>query len=343
VVALESQHWNLRDFIGLGDWSVPVAMDLSALPATQEVLGARPCLFLTPWTSLRLFTRLEQAGLLPEQAPPLGSVGLTAAALALRLTSGPLIIGGIDFSFTLDRFHARSTPSHLEGLRRQTRLCPPVNAAAAFRPGVFAAVSKSGLPVRSDPALNTYRGLFEREFGGESRLRDIAGPGLSLGVKTLTAEEAFAVLQAGSPAAVGTSPGRLAGGINTAGNTKAACDGGSSHNGDTAGNSDSTENSGSVGKGGPDRQARRSAMDACMRWERDSLITLRKILTGEEAAGAAGLETLLDECDYLWAHFPDCAGAEGKRPPGTDISFLKRVRMEIDPFIRLWDLALRDL
>jgi hypothetical protein len=147
---------------------------------------------------------------------------------------------------------------------------------------------------------------------------------LSLGVKTMTAEEAFGVLA----------------GIGSEG--KRASDGGVADEGGIAGKGDGTDDGGLAGKGGPDRQAWRSAMEAFMRRERDALINLRRILTGEDAAGTARLEALLDECDYLWAHFPDCAGAEGKRPPGTDISFLKRVRVEIDPFIRLWDLALLD-
>jgi hypothetical protein len=74
--------------------------------------------------------------------------------------------------------------------------------------------------------------------------------------------------------------------------------------------------------------------------EREALIVLRGILTGTASADPAELERRLDDADYLWAHFPDCAGAERRRPPGTDLSFLKRVRVELDPFIRLWDRAL---
>jgi hypothetical protein len=70
---------------------------------------------------------------------------------------------------------------------------------------------------------------------------------------------------------------------------------------------------------------------------------LRGILTGDTIPAPGQLETLLDEADYLWAHFPECAGAGGLRPTGTDISFLKRIRTEIDPFIRLWDLVIREI
>jgi hypothetical protein len=111
AVALESQHWNLRDFTGLGGWKLPLAMDLSALPATGETLGGDVRLFFTPWTAIRLFKRLNAAGFLPPELPPLGSVGLSAVALTLRVSSGPVLTGALDFSFTIDRFHARSSPA----------------------------------------------------------------------------------------------------------------------------------------------------------------------------------------------------------------------------------------
>jgi hypothetical protein len=306
VVALESQHWNLRDFIGAGSWEVPVAMDLSALPATRDVLGGHSFLFVTPWAPLRLFDRLREAGLLPDTLPPLGSVGLTATALALRVSSGPVITGGIDFSFTQDRFHARNTPGHLEGLRRHNRLKGLVTAAA-FRPGVFTARSKSGEPVLCDPAMKNYRELFEQEFSREERLADIAGTGLPLGIRTLSPEAAFARLQdAGKPA---PPPGFA------------------------AGNGMSREGA----------EVRRRTLEALVLRERECLITLRDILTGKGSAPPEDPEKLLDDADYLWAHFPECAGAAGRRPPGTDISFLKRVRTEIDPFIGIFDLLLREL
>jgi hypothetical protein len=296
VVALESQHWNLRDFIGAAV-PIPLAMDLSALPAAGEILGP-PRLFYTPWADLRLFQRLAAAGLLPVQFPPLGSVALSAAAIALSLGSGPVLTGGVDFSFTLDAYHARSTPGHQEKLRRQNRFRDILNAAAAFRPAAFRAGAKSGAPVRSDPALRGYRDLFEREFAGEPRLRDITGGGLPLGPPAVDMAGACEILRAGRG---GNPAGAAGGGAETA------------------------------------------ALRDFARRERDALIALRRILTGEAPAPREELEALLDEADYLWAHFPDCAGTGGRRPPAGDVSFLKRIRAELDPFISLWGLTLGEL
>jgi hypothetical protein len=299
VVALESQHWNLRDFIGIGDWKIPVLMDLSALPATREILGGQTYLFYTPWADIRLFRRLETAGLLPAVFPPLGSVALSATAISLSLGSGPVLTGGIDFSFTLDKYHARSTPGHQEKLRRQNRFRDLLNAAAAFRPGASGAEAKSGAAVRSDPAMRGYRDLFEREFAGEKRLHDIISDGLPLGPLAVDMTAACKILAAAAPAAAGNKAPAAYTPADTGGLRAAAL------------------------------------RDFAVR-ERDSLIKLRNILTGEIPAAPAELEALLDYADYLWAHFPDCAGTGGRRPPGTDISFLKRVRAELDLFIRLW-------
>jgi hypothetical protein len=306
VVALESQHWNLRDFVGLGDWNIPVAMDLSALPATREVLGGQSFLFVSPWAPLRFFSRLEEHGLLPPALPPLGSVGLTAVALACRIGTGPLITGGLDFSFSLDRFHARSTPGSLANLRDHHRLRGIIRGGAAFRPGVFTAPAKNGETLRSDPALRGYRDLFEREFASEKRLVDITGPGLPLGIPAVSLAEARRLLAGSGTAPAGTSGG-----------------------------GESPGPAGEVAK-------KQGPLAAFLDRERETLLRLRRILTGAAAPLPGETDRLLDEADYLWAHFPDCAGAGGRRPPAEDLSFLKRVRVELDPFINLYDRALEE-
>ncbi|MDR3338471.1 MAG: DUF115 domain-containing protein [Treponema sp.] len=333
VVALESQHWNLRDFIGLGDWELPLAMDLSALPATGGLKGGKPYIFFTPWAPLRLFDRLEATGLLPEKIPPLGSVGLSTVFLSLRLGSGPVIIAGIDFSFTVDLFHARSSPSHREKLRLQSRLRPLISGAAAFRKGAGRGLSKSGGTVLTDISLKNYRDLFEREFAPQGgRLRDIAGSGLKLGVETLSLENALGLLETGGGGGAQnsiTEPGEK---------TEAG-----------EGQKPPLPDARPLLPARPLLTAR--ALSAFILKEQEALEELRAMLTGEkvpeagqtEAQFGERLETLLDECDYLWAHFPDCAGTEGRRPGIEDLSFLKRVRVEIDPFLKLWNLARKNL
>ena len=305
VIALESQHWNLRDFVGARGWNAALAMDLSALPATARVLGGPCYTFFTPWTGMAFFGRLEAAGLLPERFPPLGSVGLSAVAAALKLSGGPVIVCGIDFSFSADSYHARSTPGHREKLRGQNRFRGILNQAAAFRAGAFAALSKSGRPVRSDPAMRNYRDLFEREFAGETRLRDVEGSGLPLGLPTLSFAEAVAILRQG--------------------NTRGAA----GPEKPEAGNPEYD-------------RARAAGLREVIGGELGALEQLLRILRGNTAAAPGEIEALLDFCDYLWAHFPECAAA-GRRPTAADTIFLKRIRAEIEPFMGLMEITLREI
>jgi hypothetical protein len=303
AVILESQHWNLGDFAGGRNRKTPAAMDLSALPSSGRVLGGPLFLFATPWTELRLFGRLEGAGLFPTVLSPLGSVGLSAAAIALKAGSGMVLSGGIDFSFTLDSYHARSSPGHLSRLAGGNRFRSLLNTGAAFRKGAFPCLSKNGLPVRSDPAMRSYRDLFEQEFSGEKRLHDISGSGLPLGIKSLSLDEAFDLLSGEGGSPLPPPPAGL-----------------SKYD-----------------------AAKALRLKTFIQGERERLIRLRLLLSGSAPAVTGEPEGLLDECDYLWAHFPECAGAGGRRPPPGDLSFLKRVRAEIDPFLKLWDLSLTSL
>ena len=295
VVALEAQHWNLRDFSGAGAWRIPVAMDMSALPATGGVLGGETYMFWTRWTDLSVFERLSALKLLPAELPPLGSVGLSAVSLALRLGTGLIFTAGMDFAFTLDKYHCRGSPSHGEILKKHTRFGGLYPTAAAARAGVAA---DSGL--YSDPAMENYRRLFGREFAGGGRVFAIAGSGPGLGVERISYDEVIRVMTAASYGG-----------------------GGGGKPAETA----------------PSRSHRlRSFVDR----EEGLLYELLGILKGDSKAGYGRLDSLLDEASYLWAHFPDCAGGSA-RPPSNDIIFLKRVRAEIEPFIKVWDYAAQRL
>jgi hypothetical protein len=296
VVILESQHWNLKDFIGCSGWNVPAAIDISSLPASAKKLGGDGFLFFTPWTQLSIFERLRNADLLPAVFEPLGSVGLTAVEIARRLTKGKIICAGLDFSFTADKYHACGTPGHRGKLNSQTRLARLFNTSV-FEQTSIAAVSKDGQSVHTSPIMKNYRNLFEQEFGGDSRVFDIKGTGLPLGVKTLTVKEAIDLLKMDTEK---FSP---------------RCQDAEERKGETI----------------------TSVLLSFFEDERKRLEELRDILTGEAAADTQRLSVLIEECDYLWAHFPDCGGGckSGRKPNPQDVSFLNRVRVEIDSFLKL--------
>jgi hypothetical protein len=306
VVALEAQHWNLRDFTGMGGWRLPVAMDLSSLPAVSGLLGGETYLFWTRWTELSIFERLSARKLLPVELPPLGSVGLSAVTLALRLCSGPVFTAGMDFSFTFDKYHCRGSPSHSENLRRHTRLGGLYPAAALRALAPLAAPGGEGRQ-RRDGAMKNYKCLFESEFAGTGRVFAIAGSGSPLAVQTLPYEAALREMGRASDG----------GSVNSAGR-------------------DFTVN-------GADPSGKAASLRAFIEGELGLLDELLAILKGVRNAAPGRLDSLLDSAGYLWAHFPDCAGRGGARPPSGSLGFLKRVRAEIEPFIKTWELALTEV
>jgi hypothetical protein len=252
---------------------------------------------MTLWTPLKIFERLKKEGLLPPALPPLGSVGLTAVELARRLTTGKIICAGLDFSFTADKYHARSTPGHRSRLNLQNRFNRLFNPAA-YSQHSTAAVSKSALCVYTNPAMKNYRDLFEREFSVDPRIFDIEGSGLPLGIKTLSMDEVFTFMDKSNSAQINTA----------------------------------NENDGTLTQV-RDVHGQNPELTLFCKNEKKRLKELRSILTGEAAADNERLNILIDECDYLWVHFPDYSA--GRHFDLSDISFLKRIRAEIDPMIKI--------
>ena len=403
AVILESQHWNLRDFTGCREWNVKAAIDFSALPASARVLGGEGFLFMTPWTQLRIFDRLKDAGLLPAVIPPLGSVGLTAVEIARRTSRGNIVLSGLDFSFGLDKYHARSTPGHRAKLNAHTRFRGMFNMSAYA--ASFAAVSKSAVSVRTNHVMQNYRDLFEREFAQDTRLFDISGTGLPLGVKTLSVDEALEILSHGGTENTGYTEGRGKNEFTEKNFTQRRGDAeGTSKRTPSRGVDDNNEmhpqgvdeqnlnvvaqenvtmmnkskasfrmptvrslnipaqeksetcnksrltlvsraRRGEEGKnlnnGLSQNEKRRLLTEKVLSFfkgEKKRLEELRGILSGEAASNHGRLNALVDECDYLWAHFPDCSGGRcpelGDNSPSA-LSFLKRVRAEIDPMVGL--------
>ncbi|MDR2965495.1 MAG: DUF115 domain-containing protein [Treponema sp.] len=249
VVILESQHWNLRDFVGCKGWNVPAAMDLSALPQSGNILAGQGYIFMTPWTELRVFERLKNANLLPNIISPLGSVGLTAMEIAGRITTGKITHAGMDFSFTIDKSHARGTPAHKHKLNNHNRFGGLLDTAA-FGAGIV----RDGVNY-TNPVMRGYKKLFDKEFGGNSKTASPQKP---------------------------------------------------------------------ANKYPPAKED----INNFIKGEIERLQELKDMLSGEKTIQKERLHILINECDYLWAHFPDYAG--GASPNYEDLSFLNRIRIEID-------------
>jgi hypothetical protein len=209
VCVLESQVHNLGDFVPAFCPSMRLLCDLTASPTVLRRFPKRT-FFSSRFYPLELFSRLERFGLLPAALPPLGSVGVSAVQLALRLTRGPVLFAGLDFAFQPGKTHARGAPSHLARLISGGRFHPPgmgIFEALIRRPRLKLQ-GREGSPVVSDLVLRSYALQLQRLVEDAGRVYDLGGQGLPCGAATFGSTAAVDELLDRWAAA--NQPGRVA-------------------------------------------------------------------------------------------------------------------------------------
>jgi len=197
VVALEAQTANLQDFLSGWGAETCLACDISSHPMPPRLFSGRLFFFSSKFAALSIFDRMDKRGLLPLQFPALGSVGVAAVHAALRLTRGPVLLTGLDFSFPGLRTHTRGSPAHIAMLRAAGR-CRPVGLDAYQGLAARSLVTmpdKHGNNVKTDRVLASYRDALKGEVEGEAtRVADIGVEGLALGIRLQSPAETRRIL-----------------------------------------------------------------------------------------------------------------------------------------------------
>jgi hypothetical protein len=193
VVALEAQSVNLQDFIPDRGARALLASDLSSHPSVNRLFPGRLFFFSSRFAPLRIFERLEVAGLCPKAFPAFGSVGVAAVHSALAISASDVYLAGLDFSYPGSLTHARGAPSHLAMLERSTRFRPvgqDFYHALAARSLVRAPDKRGGM-VATDRVMRSYRDtLASRISEAQERVFDIGPCGLDLGARKVGPAEA---------------------------------------------------------------------------------------------------------------------------------------------------------
>lgn len=192
VVVQESQFYNLYDFIYQPRIEADVLADISSYPRILRLCAGDIYLYATEFVQTQLFSRLQEAGLLPPRIPPLGSVGTTAVHAALSITDSTVILAGIDFAFPPGQTHARGAPRHQLNLQHSHRylgiedMWPRTTKGVSPTPD---ALDVRGVPMRSTPSLRRYADNFARVFNSLDRMLLLKPRGLPLGIPELTQAE----------------------------------------------------------------------------------------------------------------------------------------------------------
>lgn len=305
IVILESQLWIEHSFIGATCSGIPVFADMTARKGAFSVLSGPVFLFFTEFADTRFTRRFLETPFAPARLPAMGSVGIAALLLARKIAadSVPVIASGLDFSWGKAFSHARGTSPVRDIFCASTRLFPVSSACPSVKPGKIGRTGMRNTPIETDPALSGYAEL-SVQFARAGYF-----------------SECYVLGQTGLDIGIPCL---------NADKFRALID---AHAPETF----------PVSKTDTAQTERFSQAIACfLENELSGLLELRGILTGETPDLGRRKEQcirdLAESMDYLYMHFPD-----GHRGFSGEQAFLKRVRIEIDVFVKTIRNALTDL
>ena len=330
VVCEEAQSVIAPFFLGANGKRFRVFAGITSWPKLFDLCGADICYFSPHYDDTVFFDSLAERNIIPPVMPPLGSVGLTATKIALMLRKTdrvPVFVTGLDFSYRAGTTHARGSAPHTARLASSFRISPAANYEAAFGCSMQKIIGKDGSPFFTSPALLSYVQTFRAYFSESPNLFDAGTTGIELGIPQKDVNDL--IRESGNT--VGTERDRRKKDANGA---------------ETIVGQKDSEND--IARTGTDEKAvheektftertafsERKALSVRNFYEKEecALERLKNILSSgrnmSEDERRVEIEKLLAAREYLYLHFPDGLKAS------FDLSFLKRVRAEIDFFIK---------
>lgn len=298
IVGMESQMAIQKAYTGTSEKlkgsGITFFADLSSryeIVDQMEKENARIVFFASRYADGKFFDSLVEDGILRSFVPPMGSVGLAAFLMALKLRkseSVEIYVAGLDFSYSVGFTHAKNTMAHKGRLQAANRLISIENIDAAYGNGTEWALAKNGRPIVTTKLLSSYAKQFTNLFKDCRNIYDASTTGLDLGLQKKSTDN------------LKQNPS-LSGVIFPAEN--------------------------------PDRK---NKTEKFLEEEEKALTAARSLLSeGKNSVFYKGInleeqiKDLLSEREYLYLHFPDGYCYNGGQ------SFLKRVRAEIDYFLKL--------
>lgn len=298
----EAQAVIAKAFIGALRKDIHIFAGLSSLPLLTKLFPAgQISYFTTLYTNAAFIDGLASQNLLPPQNQPMGSVGLTAVYYALKFrksTTVPVLVSGLDFSYSPGITHAKGTLAHTQRLLSSTRLQPVQNYTAAFTTATTPFTDKAGNKMITTPTLQGYANLFNNLFSQEENLYDIGESGITINIpKSTLCSFKNQDLSSNTTNSISSKPDF---------------------------NFSKTKN---------DIQSISSkALKTYFESEHQTLLTLRDILSGKQKLNPQEQQEKIKQLaiprEYLYLHFPD-----GHTFSYTS-AFLNRLRAEIDFFLK---------
>lgn len=185
VVTMESQLAIEKAFLGAKNKKILLFADLCARPESTKILGGNIIWFATKYADGIFFDNLKKENVIRNFIEPMGSVGLAATYIALKLRSSssvPVFVAGLDFSYSIGTTHAKGTMALKQHFINSSRLLPIENYDASFSMAAQTVISKSGKKICSTKILLQYAKQFSMMFKNEKNLFDCSSTGINLGI-----------------------------------------------------------------------------------------------------------------------------------------------------------------
>ncbi len=185
VVTMESQLAIEKAFLDAKNKKILLFADLCARPEATKILGGNIIWFATKYADEIFFDNLKKENVIRNFIEPMGSVGLAATYIALKLRSSssvPVFVAGLDFSYSVGTTHAKGTMALKQRFINSGRLTPIENYDAAFSMAAQTVISKNGKKICSTKILLQYAQQFKLMFKNEKNLFDCSSTGINLGI-----------------------------------------------------------------------------------------------------------------------------------------------------------------
>ena len=311
IVAVEGQLAIEKAYIGGSAQNAILIADITSRPQVTRHTQKAVAFVASKYTDAIFFKTLSQKSFFSPVIPALGSVGLSAVSIATLLRKDvnvPIFLTGLDFSFSIGRTHAKNAPAHIARLSSANRFSPVENYAAAYKTGAQKIIGKHNIPVISEQSLLGYARSFADFFKHTQNLYDVGPQGIPLAVQEVSAQKLTAYLETV----------------------------------ETKGTSETFSNR-ELDKPHTQSESNRE-IRAYLESEEKVLNRIKELLMfGQDVASCScsleeELHALISPREYLFLHFPD-----GYKCNANDLSFLKRVRGQIDFFLKDIHFAMKEI
>ncbi len=178
VIAVESQLYNIFDFMGNNSSSISLIADMTTYPLTSRIFNSSKYYFTSNFTSSKFLDKLKKEKLLPEIIPPLGSVGITALYIASIISASFIFYTGLDFCFTTGKTHAKDSPAIINSLVNLTRLSGETNYNISVKGNLIGAGEYCNKTFYTTPVLKSYSEIMYNIISKNKKIYSLFFPGI---------------------------------------------------------------------------------------------------------------------------------------------------------------------